>query len=264
MRVLALDFDGVISDSAPECFWVAARTLERVRPGSLGRARLDRWDALSGPEARDAIRRDPFYEGFLAIMPLGNRAEDFGVALLALEAGRRLPDQAAYDRYYAAQDPGFAADFHGHFYGERVALRDAAPEKWGQLMSPYGELIDVLRRRKGECEVVIATAKDADSVGRLISRFGVEDLFGPGCVYDKERGRDKRAHISAVSADFAVAFEDITFIDDKANHLVSVAALGPRCLLAAWGYNSPREYEQVRANGIGVCELEELEAAVFG
>ena len=34
MRLLALDFDGVISDSAPEAFLVALRTFDTLRPES--------------------------------------------------------------------------------------------------------------------------------------------------------------------------------------------------------------------------------------
>ncbi len=263
MKVLALDFDGVISDSAPECFWVAVQTLERVRPGSLDVSRLARWSAMSGTDARQAIRKDPLFAGFLDIMPLGNRAEDFGVSLLALEAGASIENQADYDRWFAQQAPDFTSAFHEHFYDERARLRAASEEDWGLLMSPYGELLDVLRRNHGACDVVIATAKDRDSVSRLIARFAIGDVFALDRIYDKEWGRDKQAHIRAVRADFDVAFEDITFVDDKANHLVSVAKLGARCVLASWGYNGARECAYAQGHGLAVCGLDELEVALF-
>ncbi len=263
MKVLALDFDGVISDSAPECFWVAVRTLERVRPGSLDASRLERWGAMSGLEARAAIQADPLFTGFLEIMPLGNRAEDFGVALLALEAGETIEEQSDYDRWFAEQDPDFTEAFHRYFYDERARLRDVSEEDWGQLMSPYDELVELLRRRRGACEVVIATAKDRDAVTRLLDRFAVTDVLAPDRIYDKEWGRDKQAHIRAVQSDFDVPFEEITFIDDKANHLASVAVLGARCVLAAWGYNAEREHEQARGRGFAVSGLDELEAVLF-
>lgn len=263
MKVLALDFDGVISDSAPECFWVAVRTLERVRPGALDASRLRRWSGMPGREARAAIQADPLFEGFLDIMPLGNRAEDFGVSLLALEAGERIEDQADYDRWFARQDPDFTRAFHRHFYDERAALREQGEDDWVALMAPYDALIELLRRRRDGCEIVIATAKDRDSVSRLIRRFALRDLFRDERVYDKEFGRDKREHVSAIQADFAVPFEEITFIDDKANHAIAVAALGARGLVAAWGYNSAREHALARAHGLGVCALEELEGTLF-
>ncbi len=264
MKVLALDFDGVISDSAPECFWVALRTLRRVRPGSRRGGLLAGWDGLEGPEARAAVSRDPLYQRFLALMPLGNRAEDFGVALLALEAGVELENQAEYDHYFESLDPAFVEDFHGHFYREREVLRSAEPERWGQLMSPYGALIDVLRRRSDAAKFVIATAKDGASVVHLVARYGIGDLFGRGCVIDKQAGRDKRAHLRTAAERFAVTLSDITFIDDKVNHLIRAQQLGVRCLLAAWGYNGPREHALARERGIGVCSLDQFESTVFG
>ena len=80
-RLLALDFDGVISDSAPEAFVVALRTYEALRPDTLG----DHARRLTGAvPALDVVRGHPLLAPFLALMPLGNRAEDYGVSLAAL------------------------------------------------------------------------------------------------------------------------------------------------------------------------------------
>jgi phosphoglycolate phosphatase-like HAD superfamily hydrolase len=263
MKILALDFDGVISDSAPECLWVALRTLLRLRPSSRYAEMLTRWEALEEAQTRAAITRDPLYRGFLELMPLGNRAEDFGIALLALEAGVSLRDQAAYDDYFDSLDPAFAVDFHGLFYGERTAFRATDPERWVALMKPYGELIELLRRRSDRARFAIATAKDGDSVAQLLDRYRIADLFGSGSIFDKEAGRDKRAHLRAVREHFGADFADITFIDDKANHLVAVRELGVRCLLASWGYNGPREHVLARRNEIEVCDVEQLDSLVF-
>ena len=74
MKVLALDFDGVISDSAPECFWVALRTLVRLGPIERYRVLLARLNELDGSRAREVIVESSLYREFLALMPLGNRA----------------------------------------------------------------------------------------------------------------------------------------------------------------------------------------------
>ena len=88
-------------------------------------------------------------------------------------------------------------------------------------------------------------------------------FFDSKSIFDKEAGRDKRAHLRAVREEFGVAFSDITFVDDKANHLVRARELGVRCFLAAWGYNGPREHALAKENGIGVCDFHQLEARVF-
>ena len=263
MKVLALDFDGVISDSAPECFWVALRTLLHVCPDAGYRALLESLHELDGAQAREAVARDSLYRGFVELMPLGNRAEDFGVALLALAQGLLLETQAAYDRYYASLPASFAADFHRQFYLERDKFRTAEPERWVLLMSPYQELLEALRRHADAVDFAIATAKDAASVSQLVSRYQIEDLLPPAHIFDKEAGRDKRAHLRAVREEFDVEFSDISFIDDKVNHLIPVRELGVRCFLASWGYNGPREYALAQKRGIGACGLDQLESMVF-
>ena len=82
MKALALDFDGVISDSARESFAVSLRTYLESRPGSR----------LAGGH------RKMLFRDFVRLMPLGNRAEDYGTTLVALERGRALADQAPVAR----------------------------------------------------------------------------------------------------------------------------------------------------------------------
>jgi phosphoglycolate phosphatase-like HAD superfamily hydrolase len=246
VKLLALDFDGVISDSAGEAFVVALRTYRELRPETVLR------------------ESDALYAGFLEHMPLGNRAEDYGVILRALEVQAPLPDQAAYDRFRDALDPAWLRDFHKRFYRVRAALSRAEPERWLALMGPYPPLLELLRRRAGDTELAIATAKDRRSVRALLAAYGVADLFPEGRVLDKETGVSKSAHMEHLQRELGLAFEEITFIDDKVNHLDAVAPLGVRCGLAAWGYNGPREVALARERGYLVLELGNAEEQLFG
>jgi len=243
MKLLALDFDGVISDSAPESFQVALRTWRLLHP-----------ETRLGDEA---------YGAFLEMMPLGNRAEDYAVVLAALEAGRVLGDQPEYDAFKAALDPAGLRRFHRRFYKERSSLFEADPAAWHALIGPYAEFLSLLRRRGPEVELAIATAKDRRSVGRLLAVYDVDDLFGEGRILDKETGVSKAAHLEHLHRSAGVAYPDMTFIDDKLNHLEAVAPLGVRCVLAAWGYNGPREHAAARERGFLVCTLEDVEGTLF-
>ncbi len=255
MKALALDFDGVLFDSAREAFAVALRSFAALRP----RAHLARLAAQPEPEANAAL-----YAAFLGLMPLGNRAEDYGVALSALEAGVRLRDQAAYDAWYAGQDATFLRAYHARFYAERAAWARCDREGWLRLMPPFAPFLAVLRRRAGEIPYAIATAKDRASVTELLVRHGAADLFEPERILDKEAGRSKRAHLERLAETAGLPFPEITFVDDKVNHLEDVASLGVRCALAAWGYNGEREHREARAAGFPVCTLEEAERMLFG
>ena len=78
------------------------------------------------------------------------------------------------------------------------------------------------------------------------------------------REASKRAHLIALAELLGTDFGDMTFVDDKVNHLEAVAGLGVRCALAAWGYNGPQEYALARERGFLVCELSDVERVLFG
>jgi len=248
MKLLVLDFDGVISDSGREAFVVARRTYLALRPDSSLR------------EGDDAS----LYAEFVEIMPLGNRAEDFGVALAAIEAGVALPDQAAYDAFHGAQAPEWLRAFHARFYQVRDAFARSDPAGWLALLRPYPQFLATLRRRAGACRYAIATAKDRRSVRVLLREYGVADLFPDDLVLDKEAGVTKVAHHEHLARHCGVAYPEMTFVDDKVNHLDAVASLGVRCALSAWGYNGPREHRLARDHGHRICSLDDVESQLFG
>jgi len=196
-------------------------------------------------------------------MPLGNRAEDYAVVLVAFATGRTLADQAAYDAFHASLDPQRLRAFHKRFYQVRSAWAERDPDGWLAHMAPYPGIPELLHRRAGDVRLAIATAKDRASVRRLLTAYGVADLFPEGTVLDKEAGVKKHMHVERLAADHGVAADAVTFVDDKVNHLEDVARLGARCVLAAWGYNGPRERRAAEGQGFLVCELEEFERAVF-
>ena len=248
MKLLALDFDGVISDSAPECFTVACATWRTLEPSS---------PLLAGDA--EALRA-----GFLELMALGNRAEDFGIALRILERGARIESQPAYDAFRTGLERDWLRGFHRQFYRERAALAAADRSAWLRQMSPYPGFVDLLQRIAGRVELAIATAKDRGTVRVLLGEYGLAGLFPEGRVHDKETGVSKAARMEVLARELRVGFEEITFVDDKLNHLDAVAPLGVRCILAAWGYNGVREQRLARQRGYAVCEIAELEARILG
>jgi phosphoglycolate phosphatase-like HAD superfamily hydrolase len=262
-RLLAFDFDGVISESAPECFVVALRTWVAMRPDS----RHDERAALledPGAPAPEAVAADALYAPFLAMMPLGNRAEDYGVELLALEQERILADQSEYDAFKREVDPEWLRAFHRRFYAVRTAMSEADPAGWHRLMRPYPGIPEFLRRHAGRVAFAIATSKDRRSVRKLLEAWDMADLYPEGSILDKEAGADKRAHLEGLRRETGLAYGEMLFVDDKVTHLDDVSVLGVRCGLAAWGYNGERERIQARDAGHMVLELEHLDAQIFG
>jgi phosphoglycolate phosphatase-like HAD superfamily hydrolase len=143
-------------------------------------------------------------------------------------------------------------------------LRDGDRDAWLGLHSPYPPLLELLRRRAGDVHLAVASAKDAASVGLLLEAFGVADLFPTGSILDKETGIHKTEHMAHLRKRLHIGFDDITFVDDKVNHLLRVRDLGVRPVLAGWGFNTDREHRLARDLGIDVAMLESCEHHLFG
>ena len=58
-------------------------------------------------------------------------------------------------------------------------------------------------------------------------------------------------------------YPEITFVDDKLNHLVKVSHLGVRPVLAGWGFNTHREHSLAREQGIEVAGLGSVDTVLF-
>jgi phosphoglycolate phosphatase-like HAD superfamily hydrolase len=263
MKVLALDFDGVVCHSLREVLATALATYEAMTPGSPLIAGLrarhgdGRWHALD-------LAGDPVTRTFESLLPLGNRAEDFGVSLLAADERIELTDQSAYDAFYGAVPGEWRETFHSTFYEQRGAAYATDPSGWLALHDGYPSFLGVLRRRAGDATYALATAKDRRSAERLLAHLGVADLFAPELVLDKESGVSKTSHLGALRHRLGVVFADVTFVDDKVNHLVAVAPLGVRPVLAGWGFNTPREHALARRLGIAVANTDDAEQVLFG
>jgi phosphoglycolate phosphatase-like HAD superfamily hydrolase len=257
MRALALDFDGVLCDSAREVFTVAVRTYARLHPGS---AVVEA--TLSEPNPEDAaidVSPAATYADFRQLMPLGRRSEDFGVALHAMDLGLELADQEAWDGFRRLLDPGWLQTFHAAFYETRDRLRTTDTDRWLALYDSYPGLAPFLRRAAARVELAVATARDAASVDVLLEHLGIADLIPRRLRLDKETGRHKTEHLTVLSERLGVAFPDITFIDDRVNQLERVAPLGVRAVLAGWGHNTPREHARAAAFGFPVARLDALD-----
>jgi phosphoglycolate phosphatase-like HAD superfamily hydrolase len=252
MKALVLDFDGVVSDSAREAFIVAVRTFRELRP-----------DARMPPADRE-VEQHPLFGTFMELMPLGNGAADYGAILTAAASAANLPDQVAYDAFRAELDPAWLERYVTRFYGTRSEMAAADPEGWRSLMRPYPEVLRLLRDHAEDgVDYAIATSKDSGSVEALLRDYGIDDLIPLDRVVDRRAGPRKSVHLERLSERLGVALDEMTFVDDKVSHLDSVAPLGVRCALAAWGYNGPREHRIAIERGYTVVELVGAEENLF-
>jgi phosphoglycolate phosphatase-like HAD superfamily hydrolase len=262
MHVLALDFDGVLCDSSREVFVVAVDTYLSLAPESalIGALIPLRNDVLSGGSG---YREHELTQRFRDLLPLGNRAEDFGVALRAIEDAANIVDQKSYDAFYRGIVRQWLDDFHHRFYECRKSLRDADLAAWLRLHLPFEGLGETLGQHADRTKLSVATAKDGLSARLLLDELEMGTLFDPELILDKETGVEKTEHMRVLQTRTDSEFGDITFVDDKVNHLVRVAELGVRPVLAGWGFNTEREHALARDLGFEVADLARADEILF-
>ena len=241
-KILALDFDGVICNSEAEVHAVALGAYEELCPES---SLLE----------MQSVDQDRFSRAFENLVPLGNRAEDFGVALRSLDQKVLITNQTEYDIFYSKQTEDWREAYHHEFYNFRENLRSKDLDNWLALHAPYSELIHYLKNLQ-DITLAVVTAKDGASVRLLLSHFGIPAVFADELIFDKSLGAEKTAHLKALKKRLNARFEDITFIDDKVRHLEAVYGLGVDPVLATWGYNTRREHELARTLGFRLARLE--------
>ncbi|MEA2063000.1 MAG: HAD hydrolase-like protein [Gemmatimonadota bacterium] len=253
-RVLALDFDGVISDSLLEAYLITRRIAGDFDPdlapeNSKYLPTLDsiRSFRYSNPE---------HWKSFAALVPFSNRCEDYLLCQMAAHQSRRITSQEQFNTFARRLTREEIDSFHDAFYAERYRLAGLDREKWLSLNSCYPGVPEVLRKLAGRFTLAVVTSKDRRSVGILLKHYGVAEIFDN--VLDKSMGASKRAHLTELSERCGIPYENITFIDDKVAHLIDCAPLGIHPLLAGWGYNSDQERELACKHSIKVLELEEL------
>jgi len=200
-------------------------------------------------------REHELMQRFRDLLPLGNRAEDFGVSLRAIEDDADIVDQGSYDAFYREVGREWLEEFHHRFYVWRTALRNADAAAWLRLHLPFEGLGETLRHHSGRTKLAVATAKDGLSARLLLDELQMGALFDPELILDKETGIEKTEHLRVLRTRTGAEFGDITFVDDKVNHLVRVAELGVRPVLAGWGFNSEREHALARDLGFEVADL---------
>lgn len=229
--LLALDFDGVLWDSAGECFLTARQA----------------WEALEGPFptlAEAAFRRGRW---------LARTGGEFGLILKLLreEPERDLQafDSALFEALIAEQG-AFLRLFGAEFYAWRERFRREDPQAWLAAQSPYPEILaewpDLCRAFR---EVVVCTTKDEAAIRVLLGQFGLQVP-----VLAKEFSPDKRDQMAFLAATRDLAPGQILFVDDLLRNLEPVGEMGVRVALAGWGYNTPAEQDRARAQGIPVLQ----------
>jgi phosphoglycolate phosphatase-like HAD superfamily hydrolase len=220
---LVLDFDGVIVDSAEECFErsleaYANTQLSDVGPGysTCLRPLFLRYRYLVGPAAN-------FWDLMEAISRCSLKDEHGQVPIVfsALIVDRTQDTLSKRER--------FISDF---FKSRRNKINDCN-ELWLAQHRMYSQVNSLLSSVDTH-NIFIATMKDSESVIELLKYFGIPILNEN--IFDNQYGSNKEIHIRKVLSQLECDPKNVLFVDDNSNHLKEVSGTGVKLAYASWGY----------------------------
>ena len=228
MSVLALDFDGVLCDSARETGitgWKAA-----------GRLWADMADALPPEPLLDAYcRARPVIEtGYEAILMMRLLKDGEGPDELLGSFQERLPETIVRSGANIEKLKGL--------YG---AIRDRwiqeDPDGWLSLSPLYPGTAATLHAIPQGVECFIVTTKEARFVERLLAYHGVQ--FDAARIYGLDRRMKKEAVLRELMQHHAGS--SIDFVEDRLGTLKRLSMqpdlASVRLHIACWGYNTEAE-----------------------
>ncbi len=254
VHILALDFDGVICDSAGECLFTSYSYYAPIAglPSAPG---LD--------EIPEGLRKK-----FYRIRPFIQDGKDYMLILYFITNGIPIEGQEDFDQSSrdhldrVCQEVG-AADakqLEELFQRKRREIRTRNETAWLGLNPLYRELEEgLLACQERFDRIYVTTSKPTDAVVEILAHHRIplpeNHIYG----YDKvETGRGKNGHLKKVHQLTGTPFEEIHLVDDQLSHLKAARQLGANCYHASWGYTTDQQRQEADAAGIASLKQEAM------
>jgi phosphoglycolate phosphatase-like HAD superfamily hydrolase len=227
--MLALDFDGLICDGLAECLlvtWNGVYDLPLEDFSHAGLARIPRSFVDRFIHCRSFARH------------LGHFMVSFASEILAVE------DEAQFEALYARFPAAEVEDFMDRVSRYRHRARVLREGEWLSHHALYPGMRDFLSARAGG--VYIVTAKDADSVTKILATEGVQ--IAPERVYGERR--EKTSALRDIAARERLPVGEVCLVDDNLLNVLDARAAGFDGLWAMWGYAAPSHRELAVARNV--------------
>ncbi len=262
MKVLAVDFDGVISDSALKSLFVShnayCRHFGPEVPKNFGGKQFtfENWDQIKEEYSREMEK----YRQMRSYVELSC---DFFVIIKIIEDQIEVKNQQEFRKIRNQLNFDYQF-FHDLFFQEKERWQNKDFKKWFSLAPIFEDVTTGIKKflKEGK-KVVVATS----NLGKAI-----HPAFHPDClgfhiglkdIFDKNYGKSKTDHMKAITKQYKVNFNDIYFIDDQLSYLEETQMLGVNVFMAGWGYCTEEQKKIAREKGIAVIEKEKYFYPVF-
>jgi phosphoglycolate phosphatase-like HAD superfamily hydrolase len=214
MRLLVLDFDGVICDSVEECF-------------------LSSWNAYHGLHRGAAVEEAPARARaeFRSMRPFARSGEDFVLIQELVGSGMNVNSQVDFDGSWGRAGLPSRAEFKELFYRARTELLAADRRRWLSLNTVHPHVAAALPRLHRGVPLYILSTKKPQFVREILAANGL-DIPEDHVLYSEEE--PKLSTVERVRA--SLGCEEAVFIEDQIDAIRDNPNPRIRAFLASWGY----------------------------
>jgi len=245
MKILALDYDGVIIDSQLECLLVGFNAYLELNPKTKlfngEKFTFDNFDKKINENKELVIKHNNLRVYIIS-------AVSWNSIFHIIENGIEIKNQEDFDKIEnKLKDQSSLYD--KYFYEERLNLQKQDFNKWVSINKPFS-IVKKLNNHK----TVIVTSNSEKTIKGFLREHNVKcDL-----ILDKTYGIDKTKKIKIIKDRYNINFEDIHFLDDQVSFFKPLIQLGVKCFLATWGYNNKEQQEEAKKLGVELISLDDF------
>jgi phosphoglycolate phosphatase-like HAD superfamily hydrolase len=238
MNFLALDFDGVISNSIQECLVVGNNA----------------WYAYShhgNPVTRTEELPQKTVDNAKRIRNYIRSGEDYVYIFMALDQDIEINNQNDFDAFTKSYE-GLRETFFDIFYRNRKQFLQIHKQQWIALNPLYDGMQKFLQTFPAQNLFVISTKKTS-YIQQILQANNVALIADH--LFHANRETPKAEIIQQLLDKHHIDKNAFYFIDDQVDTLIKCEPTGVHCVLAKWGYNTEEQVEKAKQQNIAVMDL---------
>lgn len=225
-KILIFDFDGVIVNSINECLITSYNAFQQFENTGLSSV----YNLSNIPRHHQQYFNT--YRKF--VRPAG----EYYLLHLAYKENLAKIDGNSF-KYLLTLHKNKIIRYQTEFFKERNRFRLRNNNEWLHLHSVYRHLADCWNALADNYNIFIVSNKDKVSIILLMDYFNLP--VNEDQIFGAESGNNKKKIIENIIDKSEVSPENVYFIDDNLDNLISTKDLEIKLYLAMWGYGNLNE-----------------------
>ena len=249
MKLLALDFDGVLCDSAKECLINSYNSYNIAEQKNTEKSY-----SMEMIDSREV-------ELFLKFRPLVRIAREYYPLWYLISKNQPIDPSMNIQEQIRIPEKKLDA-FNTIFFQQRREWMKKDEFSWLYFNPLYPGIKKVLLELIKYENTYIVSSKNAPAINSILKHNQID--FPTDNIWGSDSDLDKPDIFRKLKEKNAISYSDIIFLDDNIENLMKAKELGISVFWASWGYSMVNEKKKVSENRINFVRPEEFGAWANG